>query len=159
MDNEDRILLYNESKKEKNNYEIEWILYPLMYKLIPNKKSEDKEEVVVEIIKTVESDKKDKDDELNDIIESFLNEPFVLRDSGQKIERSGFNRFVIRYSQLKYKKSYNLAKINQIVKNKGIRESRIKGLYYLNDININYNKFTNWEKNKDKKIHRRTKSM
>ena len=74
----------------------------------------------------------------------FLNEEFVVKDDSKKIERSNFNQCVIKYSKIKFNKSFRTGKINESMRQKGYSEKKIKGIFHFDKIDINKSIFDKW---------------
>ena len=76
-----------------------------------------------------------------DPIALFLNEDFVVKGDGKRIERAKFNQCVAKYTKIKFNKSYKSGEINESMRQKGFSETRMKGNFYFNKIEIRIDSF------------------
>jgi phage/plasmid-associated DNA primase len=85
--------------------------------------------------------------EEQDPLNLFLNESFVVKEDKKKIERSKFNQCVIKYSKIKFNKSFKSGEINESMRQKGFTDRKSDGIFYFYNIEINMDYFKIWEEN------------
>lgn len=79
-----------------------------------------------------------------DPIALFLNEDFVVKGDGKKMDRAKFNQCVAKYTKIKFNKSYKSGEINESMRQKGFNEKRIMGNFHFDKIEIYMDLYTKW---------------